>query len=191
MSLSPIKKEILETLSRNDKAVKATDVAKESGKDFKPTMMHILGLVRMGYVNSPEKGLYAVTQKGREALQNPETSKEKAEAILSYAPHEKAFHFYADVGKPLNLHAHNLRDFANKVERADVASVQFHMRRGDFEAWFIGLGDADLAKKIAALKEKNVVGEELRSQLHETVEQRYIELGKAGRPNHLSRVSLP
>ena len=34
MSLSPIKKEILETLLRNDKPVKATDVAKESGKDF-------------------------------------------------------------------------------------------------------------------------------------------------------------
>jgi Family of unknown function (DUF5752) len=183
MSLSPIKKEILETLSRNDKAVKAMDVAKESGKDFKPTMMHILGLVRMGYVNSPEKGLYAVTQKGREALQNPEISKEKAEAILAYAPHERAFHFYADVGKPLNLHAHNLRDFANKVDRADVASVQFHMSRGDFEAWFVGLGDADLAKKIAVLKEKNVVGEELRSQLREIVEQRYMELAKlAGQP---------
>ncbi len=61
-----------------------------------------------------------------------------------------------------------------KVEKADLESVQFHMNRGDFEAWFIGLGDADLAKKVAALKEKNVAGEDLRSQLHEIVEQRYI-----------------
>ncbi len=183
MSLSPIKKEILETLSRNDKALKATDVAKESGKDFKPTMMHILGLIRMGYVTSPEKGLYAITQKGKEALQMPDISKEKAEAILAYAPHDKAFHFYAGVGKPLNLHAHNIRDFAIKVEKADLESVQFHMNRGDFEAWFMGLGDADLAKKVAALKEKNVVGEALRTQLHEMVEQRYIELAKlAGQP---------
>ena len=64
-----------------------------------------------------------------------------------------------------------------------MESVQFHMNRGDFETWFKGLGDAELAKKIADLKEKNVVGEELRSQLHEIVEQRYIELAKlAGQP---------
>ena len=68
MSLSPVKKEILETLSRNDKAAKAMDIAKESGKEFQPTMMHILGLVRMGYVSTPEKGLYTVTQQGKEAL---------------------------------------------------------------------------------------------------------------------------
>jgi hypothetical protein len=186
MSLSPIKKEILETLLRNDKAMKATDVAKKTGKEFPPVMMHILGLVRNGYVCSPEKSLYAITQKGKEALgisSQPGISKEKAEAILAYAPHDKAFHFYADVGKPLDVHAHGLRDFANKVERVEVGSVQFHMDRGDFAAWFNGLGDAELAGKVAALKEKNVVGEALRSQLHETVEQRYIELAKlAGQP---------
>jgi hypothetical protein len=183
MSLSPVKKEILETLSRNDKAVRAMNVAKESGKEFPPVMMHILGLIRMGYVTSPEKGLYAITQKGKEALQIPEISMEKAEAILAYAPHDKAFHFYADIGKPLNLHAHNLRDFAIKIQKADLESVQFHTSRGDFEAWINGLGDADLAKKIASLKEKNVVGDDLRSQLHEIVEQRFIELAKlAGQP---------
>jgi predicted transcriptional regulator len=183
MSLSPVKKEILETLSRNDKAVKATEVAKESGKDFKPVMMHILGLVKMGYVSTPEKGFYAITQKGKEALLMPDMNKEKAEAILSYAPHDKAFHFYADVGNPLSIHAHNLRDFAIKIEKAPVESVQFHMNRGDFEAWILGLGDEDLSKKVAALKEKNVVGEDLRSQLHELVEQRYVELAKlTGQP---------
>jgi len=183
MSLSPDKKQILETMLRSDKAMKATDVAKESGKQFRPTMMHILGLVRMGYVSSPEKGLYVVTPMGKEALQMPQISKEKAGAILAYSPHDKAFHFYDDVGKPINLHAHNLRDFANKVEKAPLESLQFHMTRGDFEAWFNGLGDADLTKKVAALKERKVVGEDLRTQLHEIVEQRYIELATlAGQP---------
>jgi hypothetical protein len=183
MSLSPNKKEILETLLRNDKAMKATEVAKQSGKEFPPTMMHILGLVRMGYVSSPEKGLYVVTQKGKEALQMPQITKEKAEAILAYAPHDKAFEFYVDVGKPLNLHAHSLRDFAIKVEKADVESVQFHMDRGDFVAWILGLGDEDLAKKVASIKEKNLSGENVRSQLHGMVEERYIELAKlTGQP---------
>ena len=163
--------------------MRATDVAKETGKKFPPVMMHLLGLVRMGYVCSPEKGLYAVTEKGKEVLSLPELSKEKAEAILAYTPHDKAFHFYVDVGRPLNLHAHGIRDFANKVEKADLQSIQFHMSRGDFEAWFKGLGDAELAKKVAALKEKNVMGEDLRLQLHELIEQRYIELAKlAGQP---------
>ena len=61
--------------------------------------------------------------------------------------------------------------------------MQFHMNRGDFEAWLNSLGDTDLAKKVAELKEKNLAGEDLRSQLHEIVEQRYIELAKlAGQP---------
>ena len=183
MSLSPVKQEILENLLLDDKPVRAREVAKETGKEFPPVMMHILGLMRMGYVCSPEKGQYAITQKGKEALGLPEISKEKATAILAYMPYDKAFHFYAGVGKPLNLHAHNLQEFANNVEKASLESIQFHMGRGDFEAWFNGLGDQELAKKVALLKQKSVVGEDLRERLHEIVEQRYMALAKlAGQP---------
>ena len=183
MSLSPIKQEILKIMLLHEKPMKAMEIAKETKKEFPPVMMHLLGLVRMGYVSSPEKGQYVITEKGKDALGIPETSKEKATAILAYAPHDKAFHFYGDVGKPLNLHAHNLRDFANKLERADIASIEFHTKRGDFEAWFNGLGDVELAKRVALLKQKNVVGEDLRRQLREIVEQRYIALAKlAGQP---------
>jgi hypothetical protein len=183
MSLSPIKQEILENLLLNDKPMRAREVAKEASKEFPSVMMHILGLMRMGYVSSPEKGQYVITQKGKEALGLPEINREKATAILAYAPYDKAFHFYADVGKPLNLHAHNISDFANNIGKASLESIQFHMNRGDFEAWFNGLGDQELAKKVALLKQKNVVGEDLRKQLHEIVEQRYIALAKlAGQP---------
>lgn len=183
MSLSPIKQEILKIMLLHEKPMKAMEIAKETKKEFPPVMMHLLGLVRMGYVSSPEKGQYVITEKGKDALGIPETSKEKATAILAYAPHDKTFHFYGDVGKPLNLHAHNLRDFANKLERADIASIEFHTKHGDFEAWFNGLGDVELAKRVALLKQKNVVGEDLRRQLREIVEQRYIALAKlAGQP---------
>jgi len=183
MSLSPIKQEILETTLLREKPMRAMEIAKETKKDFKPVMMHLLGLVRVGYVSSPEKGQYVITEKGKEALGIPETDKEKATGILTYSPHDKAFNFYADVGKPLNLHAHNLRDFANKLERADIASIDFHTKRGDFEVWFNGLGDMELSKKVALLKQRNVVGEDLRRQLYEIVEQRYTALTKlAGQP---------
>ena len=183
MSLSPIKQEILETMLLNEKPLKAMEIAKEAKKEYQPVNMHLLGLIKMGYVSKPEKGLYAITEKGKKAIGITETTKEKAAAIIAYAPHDKAFNFYVTVGKPLSLHAHNLRDFTHKLDKADVASVEFHMQRGDFEAWFKGLGDEELAKKTALMKKKNFVGEDLRKQLHNVVELRYIELAKlSGQP---------
>jgi hypothetical protein len=186
MSLSSVKQDILETMLLYEMPAKAIEIAKETKKEFPPVMMHLLGLARMGYVSSPEKGLYVITEKGKEALGLPEINKEKAAAILAYEPHDKAFSFYVDIGKPLNLHAHNLRDFANKLEKADIASIEFHTKRGDFEAWFNELGDVELAKKVALLKQRNVIGEDLRMQLHEIVKQRYIALAKlADQPVYL------
>ena len=183
MSLSPIKQEILETMLLNDKPMKALDIAKEAKKEYQPVNMHLLGLTKMGYVSLPEKGLFIITKKGKNFLGIPDTTKEKAAVILAYMPHDKAFNFYVTVGKPLSLHAHSLRDFANKLGKADIASIEFHLQRGDFEAWFKGIGDEELAKKTALLKKKNVAGEDLRLQLRGTVEQRYLELAKlSGQP---------
>ena len=78
MSLSVVKQEILETLLLQEKPLKAVEIAKENKKEFPPTMMHLLGLARMGFVASPEKGLYMITVKGKEVLGLPETTKEKA-----------------------------------------------------------------------------------------------------------------
>lgn len=159
------------------------DIAKDAEKEFQPVMMHLLGLQRMGYVGLPEKGLYAITENGKRVLGIPEITKEKALAILSYAPHDKAFNFYATVDKPLSIHAHNLRDFTTKLEKVDISSLEFHLKRGDFEAWFKGLGDEELAKKSILLKQKNLPGEELRKKLQSITKQRYLELSKlAGVP---------
>ena len=183
MSLSAVKQEILETMLLYEKPMKAIEIASESKKEFPPTMMHLLGLAKMGYVSSPEKGRYVITDSGKNALGLSEISKEKATAILSYAAHDKTFNFYLAVGKPLNLHAHNLRDFANKLDRADLVSLEFHLQRGDFEAWFRMQGDEELAKRITLLKKRNAVGEDMRKQLRGIVEQRYVDLAKlAGQP---------
>ncbi len=183
MSLSPIKQQILEVMLLSEKPLKATEIAKEIKKEFQPVMGHLLGLIRAGYLSAPEKGQYAITQKGKQALGIPETTKEKAQAILAYAPHDKAFNFYLALDTPLNLHAHTLRDFANKLSKADFASLEFHTQRGDFEAWFKGIGDEELAKKTALLGQKKVTGEDLRKKLHKIVEERYLTLLQiAGQP---------
>ena len=176
MSLSPVRHKILETMLLHDKPVKVAQIAEETGQKFPTVMMHIIGLTRMGYTKSPEKGLYAITEKGKIALGIPEIDKETAKAILADTPQDKAFHFYADMGKPLDYYAYSLQDFCDKILKISVDSIEFHLNRGDFESWFTGLGDVELARKTALLKEKKLVGEELRIRLHEIVENRCIAL---------------
>jgi hypothetical protein len=176
MTFSRVKHRILEIMLLHDKPMRAVQVAKETGKKFPSVMMHIIGLKRMEYVDSPEKGLYAITRKGKKALGIPEINKENAKAILAPTPSEKAFNFYADIGKPLGLCAYGLQDFCDKILKVNADSIEFHVNRGDFEAWFAGLGDTELARKVALLKEKKMVEEELRRKLHEIVESRCMVL---------------
>jgi hypothetical protein len=178
MQLSPVKRLVLETMWMLGKSAKATEIAKQAGLSFPPVMMHIIGLTRMGYVETPEKGHYAVTREGKEALGFPEIDKEKASEILAYTPMEKSFHFYADVGKPLNVYATSLQDFLDKIQKIDISAVEFHTNRRDFETWFSTLGDSELARKMVIMKQNEFVGEELRETLYQTVKNRCDELVK-------------
>jgi len=179
MSLSPTKYKILETMLLLGKPERATHIAKETGKEFPSVMMHIIGLTRLGYTASPEKGLYTITEKGKKALGIPEINQEGAKTILASMPNEKSFHFYADLGKPLSLNAYSLQDFCDKILKVDMDSIEFHMSRGDFEGWFTCLGDLELAKKTSFLKEKKMVGEELRTRLHDIISDRVTVLNGA------------
>jgi hypothetical protein len=172
MSISPVKRLILETMWLLDRPAKATEIAREAGLGFPPVMMHILGLTKMGHVGMPEKGIYVITESGKKVLGLPEVSKEKAAEILGYLPMERSFHFYADIGKPLNVHAASLSDFCDKILKVDLSSIEFHVNRGDFEAWFAGLGDAELARKTLLVREEKMVGENLRKKLYEIVKNR-------------------
>jgi DNA-binding transcriptional ArsR family regulator len=176
--LSPIKRLILETMWMLNKPAKATEIAMEVGLGFPSVMMHIIGLARMGYVGTVEKGYYVITEKGRKVLGFPEIDREKARQILAYLPMDKSFHFYADVGTPLNVYATSLGDFCDKILKVDISSVEFHLNRGDFEAWFTGLGDVELARKTLLTREQKASGEELRKKLYEIVRHRCVELAK-------------
>jgi hypothetical protein len=176
MSLSLVKHEIMENMLLSDKAARAPQIAKEIGREFPSVMMHILGLIRMGYAYSPEKGHYALTERGKQAIGVPEVNKEKAKAITEPVSITNAFQFYSDIGKPLGICAVSLQDFSEKILSLDTNAIDFHMKRGDFEAWFTGIGDLELAKKAAILKEKKVGGTELLRKLHGIVDNRYRAL---------------
>jgi predicted transcriptional regulator len=178
MSVSPVKRLILETMWVLDKPAKATEIARDTGVNFPSVMMHILGLTRLGFAVSSEKGLYSITDKGKKSLGLPEIDREKATQILAYLPVEKSFCFYGDIGKPLEVNAASLQDFCEKMARVNVSSIEFHTGRGDFEAWFNMLGDVELARKTLFIKEQKKVGEELRKKLLDTVKSRYEELVK-------------
>ncbi len=172
MDLSPAKREILEALLLHDKPAKAMAIAKEIGAEFPAVSMHLIGLARAGYASSPQKGTYLIAEKGKTALGLPETTKEKAASILALRPIDRAFHFYADIGKPLNLYAQGLPQFCDNISKVTVESAEFHFARGDFEAWFASIGDVELAKKASLLKNKKLGGEELRQRLREMADNR-------------------
>jgi DNA-binding transcriptional ArsR family regulator len=178
MSISPVKRLVLETMWLLDKPTKVAEISKDTRLSFPTVMMHIIGLSRMEYVEQHEKGFYAITEKGKKTLGFPEISREKANEILAYLPVDKSFHFYADVGKPLNIHAASIQDFCEKILKIDIDSMEFHINRTDFEAWFMGLGDIELARKMLLLKEQKIFGENLRTKLYEIVKNRYEELAK-------------
>ena len=176
MNLSPTKFEILESMLLFDKPVRVTLIANEVGKEFPSVMMHIIGLTRMGYTISPEKGEYALTEKGKRALGIPEVNRENAKKLLEPVSLYRSFHFYINIGKPSDLYAQGLQEFSEKILKASIDSLKFHKSRADFEAWFTWLGDVELAKKVALLKERKIDAEKLRQQLHDIVEKRCIVL---------------
>jgi len=155
-----------------DTPAKAASIAKETGVNFPSVMMHMIGLAKMGYIESPVKGQYVIAESGKKALGLADVGKEKATEIMGYLPLEKSFHFYADIGKPLNVYATSLGDFLDKIEKVDMASLEFHINRGDFETWLAALGDAELARKTLLIREQKSTGEELRRRLYQVVKSR-------------------
>lgn len=80
-------------------------------------------------------------------------------------PDEKAFHFWAP-GRYLGVRATSFREFVDTVMYIDLASLEYHMERGDFINWFeYELQNEPVAQRIRGLRDRDVHGEELRSEL--------------------------
>ena len=179
MQLNPVKKAILETLWRKGKPATPLEIAKELGmKNQRQAMMHLLNLRSMEYVSSPEKNCYAITDLGKEAIGLPKITKKEASQILHSKPPESAFRFYKEMGRSTGIEANSLQDFCDKIPKIDLRSLEFHMPRKDFENWLQHLGDPELAKKIAMIREQGVSGEELRQKVYEATKSRCEELKK-------------
>jgi hypothetical protein len=100
---------------------------------------------------------------------------EQAVKILRNVGDSEAFYFYENVGKPTGQSAKSLSDFLKVVDTIKLESLQFHVERKDFQAWFKEtLKDNELAEKIESIAPKN--DEQLRARIHGVVEQRLQKL---------------
>jgi len=192
MSISDVKRKVLEVLSKAEKPMKLQDIAEKAGLNVKSSMMHLLWLRKMGYVSMPERNLYSITSLGKQALSLPKpavslpkpaislpkTEKKQAENILRLVPIDKAFHFHTGIGQYLGTYATSLGDFCNRIKTVNVKSIEFHVPRRDFESWFESLGDSELVKKIGAIRVAGLFGENLRQKVYETVKSRFDELSQ-------------
>jgi len=176
MGLVEAKMKILERLWEEGQPMKSKDVAQKVNLGVAAATMHLLGLKKGGYVHTPQHGYYAITDSGKEAIGLPKIDKAHAAKILSHMPHDKAFHFYTGVHQYTHILASSLADFADKIQKIDVKSVEFHVARKDFEHWVQSLGDIELTKRIGLIRDMHLHGENLRTKLHEAVNHRLEEL---------------
>jgi hypothetical protein len=178
MSASKIRGKILQILWAAGKPMGLEEIAKKMGMGPSSTMGYLLGLIKAKYVSVPQKHYYAITNLGKQALGFPKMDRRRALSILSSLPLEKAFHFHTGIGQYLGVYADNLRDFADKIKKIDLKSIEFHMPRRDFELWIRDLGDPELSKKISLIRMASLSGENLRKEVYGTVKSRCEELAK-------------
>ena len=93
---------------------------------------------------------------------------------------EKAFYFFTSIGNYTGESAASLKEFMEKVNQVNVKSLEFHLYRGDFEKWTTEvLEDKKLADEICKLQKTNLLGDQLRNQLHTIVSKRYYQLASS------------
>lgn len=176
MSISPMKRKILEALWKAGKPLKLEDIAKEAGLSVSSSKEHVFGLLKAKHLSTPKENYYAITDIGKEALGFKRIDKTRALSVLRSVPLEKAFHFYTGIDEYMGIYANSLSDFCSKIQSIDVKSIEFHMPRKDFESWLHSLGDTELATKIGLIRNMGLSRNSLRKKVYETVKSRHEEL---------------
>lgn len=119
------------------------------------------------------EGIHAVASKD---LAKKQTLKSPYSKILNIVPNARGFHFCTANGNSTGVTAVGLGDFAEKLKTIDLSSIDFHFRCGDFQKWIREvLRDDELAERISQIK-KDLCGENLRTELLETVNSRMVHL---------------
>ena len=101
---------------------------------------------------------------------------ELASRILRNVSIIEAFLFFTGVGQYDGEFASSLSDFCEKLKTTPLNSIEFHLKRGDFERWIKEtLGDEYLANRIGKI-DRSIRGEGLRKTLQAIVKRRLDQL---------------
>lgn len=177
MSENLANRKVLETLWEAGKPLNPQEISAKTGMAFSFLMSHLQRLVKAGYVSTPKRGFYALTEHGKGQIGVAKADKKRAKSILTPIPLEKSFHFHRGINEYVGVYANSLNDFCRKILEVDLSSIEFHLFRRDFESWIKeGLGDPELANRIGLIRAMDLTGENLRKRLYETVESRCKEL---------------
>ena len=77
------------------------------------------------------------------------------------------------------IKAWSLKGLIDALQKANIRSIEFHNKKGDFEKWArLSLYDEELAIKFKEVQVSEVQGEELRTDLFETANTHFTELRK-------------
>jgi hypothetical protein len=92
-------------------------------------------------------------------------------------PKSKCFYFHNEAGRYLGRSVASLWEFREALGELPVASLQYHLQRGDFEHWLRDVfHDKELARRIRKIRSRDLKGETVRQALSDVVINRYEEL---------------
>ncbi len=110
----------------------------------------------------------------------PSVDRDKALLITSSVPGEKGFHFFTNVEKPTGMFATSIFDFLEQLKKVDVKSLEFHLKRNDFQKWLREvIRDDWLAEEFEKLKALDLSADRLRIRLVEITDERCKQLSDA------------
>lgn len=175
MDPEDIRDQILRIIWEKDGPVSLREISDETGLSHRSVSTHLVRLRRAGLVVESGYG-YHLTNEGKGTMGFPRVEKEMADRLLRTVSQENAFHFYAGIDQPLGVSSDSLINLCERGKSIDIRSVEFHVKRGDFEAWVHSLGDIELERRLQLIKEANLEGDALRKRLYETVNSRCEEL---------------
>jgi hypothetical protein len=126
------------------------------------TIHQIQELANEGFLQRVGGG-YGITQKGKAALR-----------AFTLVPKEVSFNFYFGIDQPLDFSAWSLEEFYRCLKQVNVESVEFHLRRGDFENWLReACKEAELANEFGRVKAADLKGEDLRKELLKVIDAKF------------------
>lgn len=149
---------IIQALNEFDAPASMDRITAKSGLSRGKVLGNLPKLCLDGLVDKRGR-LYAITKRGRAII-----------GELEPVPEDKGFYFYLRENEPLELVARSMQEFYDVVKSVDLASLEFHVQRGDFEKWIREvLNDEELADEIAGLNVAGLSGDALRDKLCESV----------------------